>query len=141
MGLPSVNGELANSAVASGWSARPTRNFFTMSASDRIVEIDLDGAGAQHHVEAEGADARHVVEHDLVAALGHDRQLGAGLVGPHAEAEEAEAELRSPTALHLLQVAAGLGAGLVEILERRARKLELAGGLQADRAVGAGRAR
>ena len=35
---------------------------------------------------------RHVVEHDRVAALGHDRQLGAGLVGPHAEPEEAEAE-------------------------------------------------
>ena len=26
----------------------------------RIVEIDLDGAGAQHHVEAELADPRHV---------------------------------------------------------------------------------
>lgn len=33
-GLPSVKGELANSAVAMGWSARLTRNFFTMSASD-----------------------------------------------------------------------------------------------------------
>ena len=36
------------------------------------------------------ADARHVAHHDLVAALGHDRQLLAGLVGPHAEAEEAD---------------------------------------------------
>ena len=33
-GRPSVKGELANRAVASGWSARPTRNFFAMSASD-----------------------------------------------------------------------------------------------------------
>jgi hypothetical protein len=32
--LPSVIGELANSAVATGCSASPTRNFFTMSASD-----------------------------------------------------------------------------------------------------------
>ena len=30
----------------------------------RIVEIDLDGAGAQHHVEAEAADPRHVAQHD-----------------------------------------------------------------------------
>ena len=33
----------------------------------------------------------------------------------------------------------GLGAGLVQIVERRARKLELAGRLQADRAIGAGK--
>ena len=33
-GLPSVNGELANSAVAIGCNATETRSFFTMSASD-----------------------------------------------------------------------------------------------------------
>ena len=33
-GLPSVNGELANSAVAIGCSASDTRSFLTMSASD-----------------------------------------------------------------------------------------------------------
>ena len=33
-GLPSVNGELAKSAVAIGCSAMPTRSYFTMSASD-----------------------------------------------------------------------------------------------------------
>ena len=27
----------------------------------RIIEIDLDRAGPQHHVEAEAADPRHVV--------------------------------------------------------------------------------
>ena len=32
-GLPSVKGELAKSAVATGWSASPTRNFSTMSRS------------------------------------------------------------------------------------------------------------
>ena len=37
--------------------------------------------------------------------------------------------------LDLLEVAAGLGAGLVQILERRAGQFELAGGLEADRAV------
>ena len=33
-GLLSVNGELANIAVATGCSASETRSFFTMSASD-----------------------------------------------------------------------------------------------------------
>ena len=33
LGLPSTKGELAKSAVASGWSASDTRNFRTMSAS------------------------------------------------------------------------------------------------------------
>ncbi|MGY3295070.1 hypothetical protein ACVWWP_008137 [Bradyrhizobium sp. LM3.6] len=33
-GLPSVNGELANKAVATGCSASETRSFLTMSASE-----------------------------------------------------------------------------------------------------------
>jgi hypothetical protein len=37
--------------------------------------------------------------------------------------------------LHLFEVAPGLGAGLVQVLERRARQLELAGRFQADAAV------
>ncbi len=74
-------------------------------------------------------------QHDLVAALGHDRQLGAGLVVPHAQAQEADPELVADR-LDLLKVAPGLGAGLVEVVERRARELELARGLEADRAVG-----
>ncbi len=41
----------------------------------------------------------------------------------------------SPTALTWCEVAAGFGAGLVEVLERRARQFELAGGLEADRPV------
>ena len=72
-----------------------------------------------------------------VAALGHDRQFGAGLVGPHAEAEEAEAEAVAD-GFHLFEVAAGFGAGVVEGGERGARQFELAGGFEADGAVGAG---
>ncbi|OIQ72820.1 hypothetical protein GALL_455520 [mine drainage metagenome] len=34
LGLPSVNGELANSAVATGCNASDTRSFLTMSASE-----------------------------------------------------------------------------------------------------------
>ena len=102
-----------------------------------IVEVGLDRAGAQHHVEAHAADARHVPQHDVVAALGHDRQRFARLVGPHAEAEEALAGLGADL-LDLAQVPSGLGASLVQVLQRRAGQLELAGGLQADGAVGAG---
>ena len=59
------------------------------------------------------------------------------LVRPHAEPEEAEPELVADR-LALLEVARRLGAGLVEVLERRAGQLELAGGLEADGAVGSG---
>ena len=41
------------------------------------VEIGLHRAGAIHHVEAERADLRHIGGHDLVAALGHFRHVGA----------------------------------------------------------------
>src|SRR3546814_15754261 len=75
-------------------------------------------------------------EHDPVASLGHDRQFGARLVGPHAQPEETEAEFGTDL-LDLLEVAAGLGAGLVKIFERSARQVELPRGFEADRAVAA----
>jgi hypothetical protein len=43
----------------------------------REIEIGLHRAGPEHHVEAVLADLRHVVAHDLVAALRHHRNLGA----------------------------------------------------------------
>jgi hypothetical protein len=39
-GLPSVKGELANKAVATGCSASETRSFLTMSASDEKSRFD-----------------------------------------------------------------------------------------------------
>ena len=75
-----------------------------------------------------------MVQHDAVAPLGHDRQLVASLVRPHAKAEEAHAQLLAH-GLHLLQVTAGLGAGQMQVFQRRAGKLELAGGLEAAIAV------
>src|SRR3546814_16524149 len=77
-----------------------------------------------------------MIEHDLVAPLGHDRQFGARLVGPHADAEETETEFGADF-LHLLQMPAGLGAGLVEVFERRAGEFELARGLEVDGSVAA----
>src|SRR5436853_2605269 len=75
-----------------------------------------------------------MAEHDLVAALGHPGQLVAALVGPHAEAEEAQAELVADL-LDLLEMASGLGAGLVKVPERGSGKLELPSRLEADIAV------
>ena len=76
-----------------------------------------------------------MAQHDVVAALGHDRQFGAGLVGPHAEAKEAGSRART-NGLYLFHMARGLGAGLVQGLQRCARQLELAGRLEADGAIG-----
>src|SRR3546814_4441951 len=50
--------------------------------------------------------------------------------------EETETEFGADF-LHLLQMPAGLGAGLVEVFERRAGEFELARGLEADGAVAA----
>ncbi len=99
-----------------------------------IIEVGLDRAGAQHHVEPHRADAGHVAQHDRIAALGHDGKFGAGLVGPHPEAEEAEAEFGAHF-FDLLQVATGFRAGLVQVFERGAGKLELPGRFEADGAV------
>ena len=64
-------------------------------------------------------------------------QLGAALVRPHAEAEEAQAQFVADR-LGLGEMAARLGAGLVEMDALRAGKLELPRRLEADRAVRAG---
>ena len=102
-----------------------------------IVQINLNGTGAEHHVEPEIADPRHVAKHDRVSALGHDRQVGPRLVGPHAKAEEAQAK---PVAdrLHLFKVTSAFRAAFVKIAERRARQLQLSGRFKADRPVRAG---
>src|SRR5437868_12262875 len=94
----------------------------------------LNATRSKHHIEAEAADLGHVVEHDLVAALGHPRKLGAGLVRPHPGPQKSEAQ---PVAdgLALIEMPRRLGAGLVKRPERRAAELELTGGLEADVAV------
>ena len=98
----------------------------------REVQIRLDGAGAQHHVEAELALLRHIVPHDDIAALGHDRHF---LAPPHrieARAEEAEVQLVGDL-FDLHQMLAGLVADVVHILQRRAGQFELPARLQRDR--------
>ena len=110
--------------------------FFHHVGLARIVEVDLNGAGPQHHVEAHGADAGHMPQHDFVAALGHDRQFVAGLVRPHSEAQKTLAGL-GPDRLDLIEVPPGFGAGLVQVFQRRARQFQLPGRFQTDRAVAA----
>src|SRR6202008_2616633 len=62
------------------------------------------------------------------------RQVGARLVRPHAEPEKTEAKALAD-GFALVEMARRFGTGLVQILERCARQLELAGGLEADVAV------
>ena len=49
----------------------------------------LNCGGAQHHVQAQRADRRHVGAHDVIARLGHDGHLPRG--GPRVEADTQEA--------------------------------------------------
>ena len=131
-GLPSVNGEFANSAVATGCSASDDAQLLHHVGFGGEVEVRLHRAGAVHHVEAERADLRHVAGHDLVAALRHHRRLGAGPFRAHAETEEADAE-RPRDLLELRQMRHQLAAGLMDRLDRRAGQLELPARLQRDR--------
>src|SRR5690606_894560 len=77
----------------------------------------LDGAGAQHHVEAELAPGRHVATHDPVAALGHPGDVLAPPLGLEADAEHADAE-RGGDRAHLIEMLVHLAAGLVQGLDR-----------------------
>ena len=100
----------------------------------RIIEIDLNRAGAQHHIKPHAANTRHVAKHYLVTPFGHDRQLGTSLVGPKTKAQKTLASLVA-NCLHLLQMPPGFGTGLVQVFQRRARQFELASRFKADRAV------
>src|SRR3546814_5301300 len=76
--------------------------------------------------------------HDAVTPLGHDGPVLAFLVGPHAQAKEAQAKFL-PNLAHLLQMPSGFRAGLMQVVERGARQFKLARRLQADGAVLAGK--
>ena len=68
-GRPSLKGELANRAVATGGRAgdRGTSSHVGFVGE---IETDLHGAGSEHHVEAKRTDLRHVSAHDQVASFG-----------------------------------------------------------------------
>ncbi len=135
-GLPSAKGELANSAVASGCRASETRSFSTMSASSPKSRFTCTVQVRSIMSRPIAAHARHVAAHDLVAALGHPGHLLARGQRVEAQRREAEAE-RFGHLAHLAQMVGGLGRGLVQGRERRARKLELPARLEADRGLAA----
>uniref|UniRef100_A0A0N4ZIQ9 HTH araC/xylS-type domain-containing protein n=1 Tax=Parastrongyloides trichosuri TaxID=131310 RepID=A0A0N4ZIQ9_PARTI len=96
------------------------------------VEVGLNGAGAQHHVQAQPALPGHIGAHDVIAALGHDGDVLAPPQGVETQPQEAEIQLVRDL-LDLHQVLAGLVADVVDGLQRRARQFELTARLQADR--------
>ena len=95
------------------------------------VEIGLHRTGAQHHVDAELALLGHVLAHDLVAALGHPVHVGARPFRSEAETDEGGTDLARHR-LDLVDMLGVLRRRLVQGLERRAGKLELAARLQGD---------
>ena len=100
----------------------------------RIVEIDLHGTRARHHIEATRADLRHVAPHDRVARLRHPRHLLARRDRVKSERQEADLQIARHAA-HLFVVRLELGHGVVQRFQRRARKFELASGFQRNRRV------
>src|SRR6516162_1621731 len=98
------------------------------------VQVRLHRTGAQHHVEAEPALLRHVVAHDLITSLGHERDLVTPPFRIEAEPEHAKPELVANLA-HLAEVLVHFVASLMNGLERSAAQLELATRLERDRAL------
>jgi hypothetical protein len=131
LGLPSMKGELAKSAVATGCSASATRSFLTMSASDAKSRFTCTVQVRYIIVLPSVPDAVHVIGHQPVAPLGHHRHV---LVRPDrggAQPDEADADPVRHFA-DLPQVFVHFVAGLVDRLQRCARQLQLPAGLEAD---------
>ncbi len=96
------------------------------------VEIDLDGAGPRHHVEAQAADLRHVTAHDRVTTLRHPWHRLARHGRVKAERGEAERK-RLGGGANGGEVGVELGACFVQRVHRRARQLQLAGRFERNR--------
>jgi hypothetical protein len=95
------------------------------------VDVGLDRGRAQHHVEAAAADRRHVRAHDVVALLGHPRDVGPGAERPEPDRQPGQSE--GPTDRREigavgLEISRQLGA----VDHRPRRQLELTAGLDRD---------
>jgi hypothetical protein len=73
---------------------------------------------------AERAALGHVLAHDLVAALGHPRDVVQLPLGIEAQTDHADAQL-APHLLDLIQMLVHLGAGIVQVFKRGAGQLDL----------------
>ena len=87
--------------------------------------------GAQHHIETHGADLGHVLTHDLVAALWHPGHFLARLARAEPQTDKDDTQLLG-NLLALVQMRVRLAAGLMQVLQRRAGKFELATRLQGN---------
>ena len=134
MGRPSRNGEAGEHRGRDRLEREADAEFLDHVGFGGEVEVHLDRAGAEHHLEPHAADMGHVAAHDAVAALGHDRHVFEARGRVIAQAEKARADFVGDFA-DLVQVYVHFGAGFVEAFQRRAGEFELAAGLQADRAA------
>ena len=96
------------------------------------IEVHLHRAGAQHHIKAHGADARHILAHDLVATLRHPGHIFALRQRMKANRRKAQAQGGGDFA-HLIQMVEKLGGHFMQIGQGRAGKLKLPAWFQADR--------
>ena len=88
LSLPSVNGELAKSAVIDRLQREADAHLGDHVRFAREIEIGLHGRGAKHHVEAARSDLRHIARHDRVAALRHRRRLRQASISGSCRASE-----------------------------------------------------
>ncbi len=86
---PSVKGELAKSAVATGCKASETRSFLTISPSLEKSRLVCTVAVRNIISSPRDADLRHIFHHDRVALLGHQRNFAEPPFGAHAERQKA----------------------------------------------------
>ena len=132
--MPSVNGELANNAVASGCNFSETSSLRTHVGFGRVIQIHLHGASARHHVQAERADLLHVAAHDRVAPLGHPRHGSAGGKRMEAKRGEADPQIARRTS-KLVVMRLQLRLGLMQGDERRTGQFELTRRFERDRSL------
>ena len=97
----------------------------------REIEVHLHGTGPVHHGFAHGADAVHVIGHQLIPALGHDRHLLMAPLRGSAQTDEADADLGRDV-LDVAQVGVHLITGFVDRAQGRAGQFQLSARFQTD---------
>ena len=92
LGLPSRNGGELQTRQLRSAAARARCGLFCHVGFAGEIEIDLHGAGAQHHIEAARANLWHIGAHDFVTLLRHPRNIFALGGWMKTDAEKTDAE-------------------------------------------------